>query len=105
MPDDIVRSMTFDVFVPDEQRQPVLNSIRKYRAVCRQCYAALLLAQTAGAELHEDTDRGPRLNPDGDRSKLVLAAALGSARIERGERVRGEGQQYAVRSGSGLADE
>jgi hypothetical protein len=32
----VQRSITFDVFAPDEQQQAVLNSIRKYRTVCRE---------------------------------------------------------------------
>jgi hypothetical protein len=102
----VQRSVTFDVFPPDDHRQAVLNSIRKYRAVCREVYAALLLAQTAGSEL-EDEDSGPRLKPDGDASKIVLAAALGVAKIARCEepKVRGEGQKFTVQLGSAFAYE
>ena len=100
----VQRSVTLDVFATDERRQDVLNSIRKYRAVCRQVYATLLLAQTAGASV-EEHETGPRLKPDGDGSKLALAAALGSAKIERGKKTKGEGQEYKVQIGSGLAYE
>jgi hypothetical protein len=100
------RSVTFDVFAPDNQRQAVLNSIRKYRAVCREVYAALLLAQTAAAEL-EEKDSSLCLKPNGDASKIALAAALGVAKIARSEepKVRGEGQKFTVQIGSGLGYE
>ncbi len=98
------RSLKIDLFATDEQRQPVLNSIRRYRHAARQCYAALLTAQVAGASLVE-TSETLSLKPDNDRAKIVLAAALDHAKITKGEKVKGEGTPYAVSAGSGAGYE
>ena len=50
-------------------------------------------------------DTGISLKPDNDRAKLLLALALGSARTEKGEKVKGEGTPYKVSIGSGLGYE
>ena len=98
----VTRSLTIDLFA--DGRQAILNSIRRYRAGCRELYAALLLGQIAGAEILA-TDDSIHLKPSSDAAKLALAAAVGAARITKGEKVRGQGQEYSVRVGSGLAYE
>jgi hypothetical protein len=71
------RSTTIDVFVPNEQRQTVLNSIRRYRALCRNSYAILLLAQAAGATVEHDAEKEElSVKPDGERSKGILSLAM-----------------------------
>lgn len=102
--ESVTRSLTVDVFAPDEQRQSVLNDIRRYRACCRQCYAVLLLSQTAGGRI-EEQDESLRVVPDSNRAKVVALAALQRADLERGERVKGEGQAFSVRGGTALAYE
>ena len=69
------RSLSIDLFAPDEQRQAILNSIRRYRACCRDVYATLLLSQAAGAAI-EEVDEQLRVTPNGERAKLILAAAM-----------------------------
>lgn len=104
MAESVTRSVSIDLFVPDEQRQSVLNSVRHYRLCCRDVYAALLLAQTAGAEI-EDIEGAMRLKPQSDQAKLALAAALGVARITPGDREKGNGQSFTVNVGSAMAYE
>jgi hypothetical protein len=99
-----IRSITIDVIPPEGLRAPILASIARYRAACRQLYATLLLAQQAGATI-EEREGAVRVTPGSDRAKLALAAAMGTARIERGERIRGEGQGYQVRIGSSFGYE
>lgn len=102
------RNLSIEVYLPAESRdqyQAVLNSIRRYRAACRQLYSTLLLGQQAGATITESEDNGLRITPQNDRAKLVLGAALGSAKIEKGEKIKGEGQQYLVNIGAALAYE
>jgi hypothetical protein len=99
------RSLRLDLAVDGDQRyQPILDSIRRYRAACRQLFAVLGLAQAATARI-EEAQSSLRLQPASDAAKLALAAALGAARIDKGERVRGEGQSYQVQVGSGLGYE
>src|SRR5262245_40933716 len=75
-PAGVTRSLSVDVVVADELRQPVVNAIRRYRAACRQLYAVLLLSQQAGAEIVE-TDEVLRVLPKNEAAKAVLASALG----------------------------
>ncbi len=105
MSDTISRSLTLDVFCADEdQYRPVRDSIARYRAGCRQMFAVLGLAQAAGAKLKEHAE-GVRVTPDGKASKLACAAVLKGARIEKGEKVRGQGQAYQVHIGVGACYE
>jgi len=98
------RSTTFEVYNQD-LRQEILNSIRRYRAACRQCYGVLLLARAAGAEI-EIKDESLRVKPKLDNSKIGLASLLGVAKIEKTEKgPRGSGQGYAVNVGAGDAYE
>lgn len=45
------RGITIDIRADDESRPAVLNSIRRYRAGCRQMFAVLGCAMGAGAEI------------------------------------------------------
>lgn len=106
--ESVNRNLSLDVYLPSEERdqyQQVLGSIRRYRAACRQLYSTLLLGQQAGATITESEENGLRVTPANDRAKLVLAAAMGSAKIEKGEKVKGEGQQYLVNVGAAMAYE
>jgi hypothetical protein len=98
------RSMTVDVFVDKEQIQAIRDSIARYRAGCRQLFAVLGLAQAAGAAIGGDEDQ-LRITPGNDRAKLILAASLDSAAIERGDKEKGEGQAWTVKVGAGAAYE
>src|ERR1700736_5240428 len=104
MTDLVTRSMTIGLFPPDGQRQVILTSIRRYRAACRELYGSLLMAQVAGATIAEH-EEGIRVTPQNDAAKVALAAVLGSAKIARGEKVKGQGQSYTVHVGSGMAYE
>lgn len=70
-----IRSTVFSVFCDDALRQPILNSIRRYRMACRQMYGVLLASQAAGAEITEKDD-SLSLKPDGKRSKAILEAVM-----------------------------
>lgn len=100
------RSLRLDLFSPDDVRQHVLDSVRLYRACCRQCYATLLNAQVSGADLTV-TEDGISLKPNGERSKLVLALALDHAGVEKQESPPGarDGKRFVVRAGAALGYE
>lgn len=70
------RSLRLDLIPPESQRRAIVDSIRRYRAVCRQCYSVLLLSQAAGANV-EEHENGLRLQPDNDRAKEILGLAMG----------------------------
>ena len=74
----VQRSLSLDVFAPDECRQSVLNSIRRYRASCRQLFAVYLLSQQAGSTIRDDGD-SLRVIPNGQAAKACLEAAMGKA--------------------------
>jgi hypothetical protein len=86
------RSLKLDLIPPEEQRHVVLDSIRRYRAICRQCYAVLLLSQAAGAKV-EEHPKGLRLKPDNDKSKQLLALATG----KEGKALAYELRDYVLR--------
>lgn len=100
------RSVTLDLSVSDDHYQPVLDAIRRYRMCCRQVYAAVLLGETAGAEI-TDGEASLRLTPRSERAKVTLGAALGSASITKQEQTgtRGEGAGFKVNVGKGLGYE
>lgn len=97
----VTRGMSLDVFAPDEQRQAILDGIRRYRAACREMYGVLLAASAAGAEIIQ-SEKGVQLKPSNDRAAVVLAAALDRAAVAKTKGQRGEGVTYTV-SGSGAA--
>ena len=101
----VQRSVTFDLLPPSpEVRSAAVQSIRRYRKACQKMYAMLTLAQQAGARI-EDHEAGVRVTPDNDRAKLILAETVGGATIERGDKVRGQGQAWVVRVGATLGYE
>lgn len=79
--------------------QPIRDSVRRYRAACRQMFALLFATEAAGAEIEQD-EKGVRLMPRTHNARIALAAALGSERVERGEKIKGKGQQYTVWCGA-----
>jgi hypothetical protein len=95
-----MKSTTFDLFVPDEQRQPILNSIRRYRAACREMFGAVLAVQAAGGDIVE-TEDNLRLNPARDQGAAVLAAIFART-VEKVAGARGAGVTYTVKGGKGL---
>ncbi len=108
--DAFARSINSEIFADEEERQAVLNDIRAYRACCRQIYAVLLLSQAAGGRIESvaasaEAEEVLRVVPESDRAKVVALAALQRGDIEKGERVRGEGQPFTVRGGAALAYE
>ncbi len=93
------RRLTVRVFPDESAMQPIRASIARYRAACRQIFADVLVFQCAGAELQEHGD-GVRMKPKNDRAKLLGGLAVGTATIECGERVHGQGQEFKVRVGT-----
>lgn len=89
------RSMKIDLFVADNLRQPVLDSIRRYRAACRKMFSLLGLSQTAGANL----DENGRIKPKTDQAKIIAACSLGTATSEVSYGKKGEGNNYLVKIG------
>jgi hypothetical protein len=70
------RSLTIGLISPKEKKQVVLNSIRRYRAICRQCFSIVLLAQTAGSEIQTKEDTIV-LAPQSEKAKNILATVMG----------------------------
>ncbi|MDE2102663.1 MAG: hypothetical protein KGL39_35795 [Patescibacteria group bacterium] len=101
MAENKTRSLTIDIFAPDDDRQTVLNSIRRYRAACREVYGCLLCAQAAGAHIEYDKEKDQiQVNPSGHAGAAVLAAVRGQVEAVKGQ--TGEGMLYTVRGGAGL---
>ena len=99
------RSLKLELYLPDDQSemlQPVRDSIRRYRAACRKMFAVLFAAEAAGAEIVAN-DKGVSLRPRGNNSRIAMAAALGSERVEKGEKIKGRGQSYTVWTGAATA--
>ncbi len=72
------RSVTFDVFLGDEQKEKyreIIASIRAYRAIARQVYSGFAILQAAGAEVLEviGKDRLPdiRVKPNFEKARLL----------------------------------
>jgi hypothetical protein len=100
--DTAPRNLRLDLIVPKQSRAlypDIRDSIHRYRDSCRQCYAALLTAQAAGATISA-SDTGVSLTPNNDRAKLVLALALDRVNVTRGAKVKGEGQQFELQVGA-----
>lgn len=99
------RSLKLEIYLSAEQAdllQPVRDSIRRYRAACRQMYALLFAAEAAGAVIEQD-DKGVRLSPRTNNARIALAAALGTNRVEKGEKEKGKGQSFTVWCGAASA--
>lgn len=73
--ESLQRSTTIDVIPPDHQRQAIIAAIRRYRAACRQLFAAVALAQQAGAEIQEHGE-GVRVKPSNEKAKQLLTLAM-----------------------------
>jgi hypothetical protein len=73
------RSVTIDLIPPDDRYKDVINHIRQYRATAKQCYAILLMAQTAGADLNFSKDGTFSLKPNSKRSKKLMELAFDKA--------------------------
>ncbi len=105
----VQRSLKLDLVAPEDKRHAVIASIRRYRHACRQLFAVVGLGQLAAARLTErdgpDGELDLRFEAQSDQAKIALAAAIAAAKIDKGEKVRGEGQAYQVRIGSGFAYE
>lgn len=95
------RSTTFDLLAPEGTRQVILNSIRAYRAACRQAFAALSLAAVAGAEI-EMTDDALSVKPGNDAAAAILAASVGKADVTKVAGARGAGTTYTLAGGKTL---
>lgn len=65
------RSVTLDIFCDQELRQTVLNSIRRYRAACRQLFAVLGCAQAAGGAILA-TDEDVSIRPDSAQAQTIM---------------------------------
>ena len=70
------RSIKLDVFVDKDKYQPILSSIRKYRAVARQMFATTALAEISGGDVDASTGT---LHPSNERSKKFLELAFEKA--------------------------
>lgn len=75
------RSVTFDVFLGEEQKEmyrAIIESIRAYRVVARRVYAAFEILQTAGAEITEhmskDGETSVRVKPNLEKSRTIAEA-------------------------------
>ncbi len=95
------RSTTFDLIPPDDMRQPILNSIRRYRAACRQLFAVVGLAQAAGASLVEKDDGSVSLKPSGIQAKIIATAAMTDAEVTSEALGKGNGSRLSIPVGSG----
>lgn len=101
MKDSQNRSLSLEVFVADELRQRVINSVRAYRAACRQCYGVLLACQAAGGEVIQ-TEETVQLKPASDAAGAVMAAAVKGA-VTKTLLGKRKGVSYTVKGGKGLA--
>lgn len=70
------KSMVVDIFVADGVKQPIINSIRLYRAACRKAYSMCAVAEMAGAELLI-TDEDIKIKPINEATKTVLENTFG----------------------------
>lgn len=81
MSETLNRSLKLQLRLPNamqDRRQEILNSIRHFRAVARQCCSALTLAQAAGAAIdYSPANDVLKITPDNDASRAVLAAVFG----------------------------
>lgn len=90
-PEKLFLPVTLDVRVihPNEKEDPkikeevekslyraIMDDLQHFRAACRQVFCMMMMAHMAGAriEVHE---KGIRLTPNSERSKHILATAMG----------------------------
>ncbi len=98
-PATVTRSISIALSVDDEYHRAVVDSIRRYRACCRQLYSALLMAQCAASDI-EVRDDGIRVRPHNERAKIAMGVAMGAGTVTKAvEHIRGQGQNYTVNLG------
>lgn len=88
------RSTTFNLIAEARQRQPIIDSIRRYRHACREMYGVLLTSQAAGAHIVDGEKLS--LKPDGNRAAAILACAMDRAEITKVKGARGQGVTYTI---------
>lgn len=82
--ENLNRSLKIDLILPEESKhlyRPILNSIRKYRAVARKLFSACAMAEMAGASIITEEKKGEsniKVKPDNEASRLILANAFGT---------------------------
>ena len=74
----MIRSVTLPVFLPEEAKdkyQDIINSIRLYRAIARQMFAACAMAEIAGAKITHDKEY-IKIIPQKDAALSILKTAF-----------------------------
>ena len=73
----MIRSTNFDLFLADRDlHRKIVDSIRLYRAVCRQAFSVCAMAEISGATIEYD-EKGIRVKSNSEAASRVLADTFG----------------------------